>query len=81
MRAIHWLVICQQFVPNKIVILRPTEEKSPEIDDIASFAKHYSTIDDKTTAFICINYYCHLPTTDINTMLDLVVSEQHSWRK
>jgi uncharacterized protein YyaL (SSP411 family) len=69
-------VIHGRFIPNKIIILRPTEEESPEIDKIALFAKHYSTSDGKATAYICLDYNCRLPTTDITTMLGLLSSEQ-----
>ena len=65
-----------RFIPNKIVVLRPTEEESPEIDKIASFAKYYSTRDGKATAYICLDHNCRLPTTDITTMLGLLSSEQ-----
>ncbi len=66
-----------QFVPNKIVILRPAEHKSSEIDSIAPFARHHSNIDGKATAYVCLGYNCKLPTTDISSMLKLLGSSQH----
>jgi uncharacterized protein YyaL (SSP411 family) len=64
------------FVPNKIVILHPTDQMPCSIDDIAPFIKNYASIDGKATAYVCHNYNCHLPTTDIVTMLKLLGSEQ-----
>ncbi|MFC2067434.1 thioredoxin domain-containing protein [Chloroflexota bacterium] len=66
------------FVPNKIVILRPTDKKSPEIKSIAPFTEDYSRIDGKTTAYICLNYNCQLPTCDIGSVLRLLGSDQPS---
>jgi uncharacterized protein YyaL (SSP411 family) len=62
------------FVPNKIVILHPTDQKPPLIDDIVPFIKDHSSIDGKATAYICLNYSCQLPTKDIGSMLELLGS-------
>lgn len=56
-------------MPNKIVLLRPTEEESPNIVRIAKFTKSLLGIDGKATAYVCQNYACNLPTTEIDTML------------
>ena len=63
------------FVPNKIVILHPTDQKPPSIDDIVPFIKDYSSIDGKATAYVCLDYNCQLPTKDIVSMLKLLGSE------
>lgn len=60
------------FLPNKIVLLRPTDQESPEIDRIAPFIGHHLSIDGKVTAYICHNYNCLLPITDVDTMPDLL---------
>ena len=68
----------RQFIPNKIVIFRPTEQQSPGIDRLVQFTKNYPSIDGKATAYICLNYSCELPTTNVNTMLQLLnVSTDH----
>jgi uncharacterized protein YyaL (SSP411 family) len=61
-----------RFIPNKVTILRPTEKKSPDIDKIAEFVKHQVSIDGKATAYVCLNFACKLPTTDVNKMLELI---------
>jgi hypothetical protein len=66
--------INQRFIPNKIVIFLPTGPDLSKILQIAPFARYQSTIDDKPTAYVCVNYSCKLPTTDINTMLSLLAS-------
>jgi len=60
------------FVPNKVVLLRPSEQQSPDIARLAEFTKHQSSINGKATAYVCLNYNCKLPTTDIGKMLQLL---------
>jgi len=64
------------FVPNKIVILHPSDQKPSLIDDIVPFIKDHSSIDGKATAYVCLDYNCQLPTKDIGSMLELLGSEQ-----
>lgn len=62
----------RQFVPNKVVLLRPTEKESPDVIRIAEFTKNQSSLGGKATAYVCLNYVCKLPTTDVNKMLELL---------
>ncbi len=64
--------IWKEFVPNKIILLRPTEVESPEIFRFADYTRYQSSIDGKATAYVCLNYQCDLPTTDIGKMLELL---------
>jgi len=61
-----------RFLPNKVVLLNPGERESPEIAKLAEFTKNQSSINGKATAYVCMNYNCKLPTTDINKMLELL---------
>jgi uncharacterized protein YyaL (SSP411 family) len=60
------------FLPNKVVLLNPDERESPEIVKLAEFTKNQSSIDGRATVYVCMNYNCKLPTTDINKMLELL---------
>lgn len=60
------------FIPNKVVILRPTEEKYPDIVSIAGFTKDQTCIQGRATAYICENYRCKNPTVDASAMLQLL---------
>jgi uncharacterized protein YyaL (SSP411 family) len=60
------------FNPNKILLLRPTETGSPDIVEISGFTRHYSSIDGKATAYVCRNYQCALPTTDIRKAREIL---------
>jgi uncharacterized protein YyaL (SSP411 family) len=61
-----------RFLPNKVVVLSPDEQKSPEIAQLAAFTRNQPGIRGKATAYVCLNYNCRLPTTDINKMLELL---------
>jgi uncharacterized protein YyaL (SSP411 family) len=61
-----------EFIPNTVVILRPTETLRPGIIDIINYAKDLSGKDNRATAYVCQNYHCELPTTDGRKMLDLL---------
>jgi uncharacterized protein YyaL (SSP411 family) len=66
------IALRKEYVPNKVVILRPNEEKSPEILNISEFTKDQLTIDNKATVYVCVNYACNFPTTDVNKMIELL---------
>ncbi len=61
-----------QFMPNKIALLRPSEQESPDIIHLAEFTRYQSSIEGKATAYVCFNHSCEFPTTDITKMLGLL---------
>ncbi len=66
--------IGREFIPNKIVIFILLERDSSEIKAISPFTVHQRSIDNKATAYVCVNYNCKLPTTYVDTMLSLLNS-------
>lgn len=64
-----------RFIPNKVVLLKPTDQKEPEITRLAQFTKYQSSRDGKATAYVCLNYACKLPTTDSAKMLELLAGK------
>lgn len=62
----------KHFIPNKVVILKPNNQESPDITRFAEFTKSQSSIDSKATAYVCLDYACKMPTTDIEKMLELL---------
>ncbi len=60
------------YVPNKVVIFKPTEKENPDIVKYAGVTKNQKSIGNKATAYVCLNYSCKPPTTDINKMLELI---------
>jgi hypothetical protein len=64
------------FVPNKVVLLRPSEQESPDIIRVAPFTEGQTSIDGKATAYVCRDYVCKFPTTDADKMLELLNNQQ-----
>ena len=60
------------FNPNKITLFRPVDNEKPSITELAKFTKSQIPIDGKATAYVCKDYTCSAPTTDINKMLTLL---------
>ena len=67
--------IRNKYIPNKVLIHRPTESYPPEIDKYANFIEWFDKVDDKATAYVCINKTCKPPTNDLNTMLEYLSAE------
>jgi uncharacterized protein YyaL (SSP411 family) len=57
------------FSPNKITLFK-SEEHADRLSKIASFTKGLETVEGKSTAYVCKNFSCTEPTTDVQTMLD-----------
>ncbi len=56
--------IRSHYVPDAVVIFRPSDEEEPEITAVAGFTRDIVTIANKATAYVCTNYACDIPTTD-----------------
>ncbi len=61
-----------RFIPNKVVLLRAADKENPPVTNIAEFTKNLTAIEGKATAYVCLNFRCELPTTDVNAMLELL---------
>jgi uncharacterized protein YyaL (SSP411 family) len=60
-----------RFIPNKVVVFRP-EPDGGGVTDLAPYTKKQRAIDDAATAYVCRNYACELPTTEVAKMLELL---------
>jgi len=56
------------FLPNKVVMLRPSGD-SPAIASVAEYVADFRSIDGKATAYVCQNFQCQLPTTSVAKMM------------
>jgi hypothetical protein len=57
-----------RFLPNTVVLFRP-EEASPAIAELAPYTASQRAIQGRATAYVCQNFSCDAPTTDVDTML------------
>jgi hypothetical protein len=58
-----------EFVPNKVVLFIPTDKDPSAIFQMAPFTSRMTSIENKATAYVCQNFTCQQPTTDIDKML------------
>jgi uncharacterized protein YyaL (SSP411 family) len=61
-----------RFIPNKVTIFRPSEIESPPIDRLSEYVKYQVSRDGKATAYVCMNFACKEPTTEVDKMLELI---------
>ena len=60
------------FLPGKVVILKRPDEGEDGIVGLAPFLGDHHQVDGKATAYVCRDHFCQNPTTDVQTMLDLL---------
>ncbi len=56
----------EQFLPHVTVL---ASESAKDFAGVAPFAAEYKKIGDKTTVYVCENFACKQPTTDVNEAL------------
>ena len=59
--------LSHHFIPNKVIIL--VDPSNPELNLPYDYLKSYTTIGTKPTIYLCKNFACNLPTTDIEEAL------------
>ncbi len=62
-----------RFLPNKVVALHPKEmEDAKKIEALSPFIERQIMINGKPTAYVCKNYVCDFPTTDVEKLRELL---------
>jgi uncharacterized protein YyaL (SSP411 family) len=64
-------LMAANFFPN-ITIIGKTLDNEKELKNIAGFTADYSMKDDRPTYYLCENYACMAPTTDIHDLEELL---------
>jgi uncharacterized protein YyaL (SSP411 family) len=62
----------QRYLPYTVVIHRPAEEALSEIGRLAEYVQSMTTIDGRAAAYVCRDFHCAQPTTDVEQMLELL---------
>jgi len=63
------MAIRSEFFPRKVVLLHPGGKDGEEIENLSPFLKEQRAIGGKSTAYVCENYTCKLPTTNIKELI------------
>lgn len=64
--------VYSRFLPNKIILLADGDKAQERLATYLPFIKSITMLDGKATAYICENYTCKLPTTDVAVMVGLL---------
>jgi len=64
--------LTSRFIPNVMVVLNPSDKDSTELIQISEVIKNQVSINDKATAYVCFNYSCKDPITNIDALLSLI---------
>ena len=67
LREVH-----SRFIPNKIILLADGENGQKILASYIPFIKSIKMIAGEPTAYICENYACKLPTSDVSTVAELL---------
>jgi len=65
-------LIHNHYIPNKILLLIDISEKD-EYENLFPYANNYIQRDNITTVYICENFNCNLPTSDIDVIEKLLL--------
>ena len=64
------------FLADKVLIFKPADkDQADSIVKLAPYITNMTTIDGKATAYVCRDFVCNLPTTDIPQMLAMLDSK------
>ncbi|MDP3722254.1 MAG: thioredoxin domain-containing protein [Candidatus Omnitrophota bacterium] len=66
-RAVH-----ERFLPRTVLALQPADETSSDLEALVPFAQAQRPLQGKATAYVCENYVCNLPITDLAKLAALL---------
>ena len=70
--------INSEYIPNIVLIYRPTDSYPPKIDELSNFIEWFDKVNNKATSFVCINKTCKPPTNDPIKTIEYLSS---NWNK
>ena len=62
----------ERFLPRAVVILHPVRKEGKEIRRVIPFVKGREPVQGKARAYVCQNYTCVSPTTDLEHLEKLL---------
>lgn len=70
LREVH-----KRFVPHEVLILADGGAGQRFFSERVEFMKSVTETDGKATAYVCENFVCQLPTTDLKTLANLLAPQ------
>ncbi len=64
--------IKSEYVPSKVIIFKDTDDELNKLSPLAKWTVTQETIDEKTTYYICQDFACKIPTTDLDLALKFI---------
>ena len=64
--------IKSEYVPSKVIIFKDTDDELNKLSPLAKWTVTQETIDEKTTYYICQDFACKIPTTDLELALKFI---------
>ncbi len=58
-----------RYLPHTVLVYRETGGKLPEIVNYAEYTRYQEDVDGRAVAYVCENFTCRTPTSDIEQML------------
>jgi len=58
-----------RFIPNHILLVNPQNEPQEALSQSVPFLAEYKSKNQKATAYVCSNYACQEPTTEVSKMI------------
>ncbi|MBI4548741.1 MAG: thioredoxin domain-containing protein [Ignavibacteriae bacterium] len=65
-----------RFIPNKIILLADGAEGQKAVARYMPFISSFKTLNGRPTAYICEDYVCQLPTSDVKIVAQLLEGKQ-----
>ncbi len=65
-------VIRNRFLPRAVFAFQPADDTAPQIEAILPFLAHQRPLQGKSTAYVCERHLCKLPTTNVDTLAELL---------
>ena len=65
-------ILKSKYIPNKVILFKDTDDKLESLTPLAKWTSSHEMINNKTTYYICEDFSCKLPTTDIEQALKLI---------
>lgn len=62
--------IQRRFDPHKVVLFKPEGPRGEALNDVAEYVREHQSQNGKATAYVCRNFACLLPETDLDKVME-----------